>query len=338
MPCFHPLKAWQSIKPNENGKYPVFFTPSEKPHFYKEIQIPCGQCVGCRLERSRVWAVRCIAEKHLHDQACFITLTYNPAQSLQRQTTLVPKDYVDFMKRFRERVAPQKVRFFHCGEYGSEGGRPHHHAIIFGYDFIEDRKLLTLSNGLPVYRSPLLEELWPFGFSSIGEVTFESCAYVARYIMKKQTGKGSDDFYKGKVPEYVTMSRRPGIGKGFFDLYGASIYANDSLVIRDGLKVRPPRYFDQLYEANHQEQFQKVKERREQKRDEKVCRDFKHRDQVRRLRKQTSLERGHGDSGLAAQWLAERPEVITENEQRELVKYSQVKQLKRGLENGTSDL
>lgn len=338
MSCFHPLKAWQSVRPNENGKFPVYFSPSSRIEMYKEIQIPCGQCVGCRLERSRIWAVRCMAEKHLHKECCFLTLTYNTAQSEQRQTDLVPKDFVDFMKRMREKISPVKVRFFHCGEYGTEGGRPHHHVIIFGYDFAEDRKLFTLSNGLPIYRSLTLEKLWPFGFSSIGDVTFESCAYVARYIMKKQTGKDAEDYYKGKHPEYVTMSRRPGIGKGFYDLYGDSLYARDQLVIRDGLKVRPPRYFDQLFEANHPAEFQTVKKKREEKRDEKIRSDFERLCQDRDIRKQVALERCNGDSGMVAKWFADRPETITENEQRELVKLAQSKQLKRGFENGCTDL
>ncbi len=202
------------------------------PHHYHAIQLPCGQCSGCRLERSRSWAVRCVHEASLHDENCFITLTFNnhyldPIGSLDKRTFQL------FMKRLRKEIAPGKVRFFHCGEYGSKMKRPHHHACLFGFDF-PDKWLFDTREGVDLYRSPMLERLWPFGFSTIGEVTFESAAYVARYISKKINGELAPAHYArvdhktgemfSILPEYITMSLRPGIAGAWFDKFEGDVF------------------------------------------------------------------------------------------------------------------
>ena len=105
-------------------------------------------------------------------------------------------------------VPTQGVRFFHCGEYGELLYRPHYHACLFGFDF-SDKVLWSTRGGVRLYRSKILEKLWTFGFSTIGDVTFESAAYVARYCTKKITGDKADEHYNGRSPEYVTMSRPP---------------------------------------------------------------------------------------------------------------------------------
>jgi hypothetical protein len=127
MACTRPLNAYQM----PSGK--IFFTPSRGAKF---IQLPCGQCIGCRLAHSRDWATRCVHEAHMHDHNCFITLTYSP-ENLPEGGTLVRKHFTDFMKRLRKALAVDdiSIRFFGCGEYGSKLERPHYHAIIFGYDF-----------------------------------------------------------------------------------------------------------------------------------------------------------------------------------------------------------
>ena len=170
--------------------------------------VACGQCVGCRLERSRQWAIRCVHESQMHEQNCFITLTYSD-EFLPENGSLQLKHFQDFMKRLRFHVGGG-IRFFHCGEYGEENGRPHHHAIIFNHDFA-DKKVWKTNNGVVLYRSKILEELWPYGFATVGCVSFESAAYVARYITKKVNGDMADSHYLGREPEYITMSRRPGV-------------------------------------------------------------------------------------------------------------------------------
>lgn len=155
------------------------------------------------------------------------------------------------MKRLRKRYGP--VRFYMCGEYGDDLQRPHYHACLFGVSFHEDRKLWKSSNGFSLYRSPTLEILWPYGFSTIGELTFDTAAYTARYIMKKVTGSLAEPHYQkvdpetgevtSLVPEFNKMSLRPGVGKQFFDKYKTDIYPNDYLVV-NGVKSKPPRYYD----------------------------------------------------------------------------------------------
>jgi hypothetical protein len=216
------------------------------------MTIPCGYCIGCRLEKSRQWAMRCVHEAQGHEYNCFITLTFNP-QSLKARGTqsLRKRDFQLFIKRLRKKYG-KNIRYLHCGEYGSKLGRPHYHACIFGFNF-PDKKPWRGS----LFRSAQLERLWPYGYSSIGELTFESAAYVARYVVKKRYGKDARQFYtkvdpntgltEQVTPEYATMSRRPGIGSLWFDKYYADAYPKDSISIR-GRKSRPPRYYDKRYE------------------------------------------------------------------------------------------
>lgn len=235
MPCYHPLAAWYAQTRGESGKRPITFRFNEG---YKDrpIQVPCGTCLGCRLERAREWAVRCMHEAALHEENCFVTLTYDDAH-VPAGRSLRPGDFVKFMKRLRHK-APG-VRFFQCGEYGEKLGRPHHHAVLFGCGF-GDREFYRERNGVRLDTSRELAELWPFGFSTVGEVTFESAGYVARYTLKKV---GRSLPFEGRVSEYLTMSRRPGIGRGWIDRFMKDVYPSDELVV-NGHVTKPPRYYD----------------------------------------------------------------------------------------------
>ena len=200
MPCYYPLEGWKSKNVNESGKRSVVFKRSEGFEDMP-VRVPCGQCHGCRLERSRQWALRCVHEAQLHDQSSFITLTYDD-EHLPEGATLVKRDFQLFMKRLRKALHPIKIRYFMCGEYGENAfqgtfsqdkrrratqekhlqqykisalGRPHYHAIIFGYDF-PDREYLETRNGNHLFYSPMLEQIWDKGFNTIGNVTFESAA------------------------------------------------------------------------------------------------------------------------------------------------------------------
>lgn len=239
MPCFHPLQGYRSRSAGVSGKFPVVFNVSKG---YKDlpVSVPCGQCVGCRLERSRQWAIRCVHEASLYDRNCFLTLTLSDAY-LPAGGTLDKSLFPKFMKRLRKRFPRERIRYFHCGEYGELYGRPHYHACVFGFDFA-DKYQWAVRKGFPVYRSPVLESLWPFGNCEIGSVTFESAAYVARYIMKKITGPLAEAHYSGRQPEYVTMSRRPGIGKPWLDKFGSEVFPEDSVLVR-GRLMKPPRFY-----------------------------------------------------------------------------------------------
>lgn len=252
MGCFHPIyMIKKGLK--DNGKQDLIFatqvssnlglSTDELQKRYKDriVPIPCGKCLGCKLSYSRDWAVRCVLESLDHSCNSFITLTYNDASCPKR---LVKKDFQDFMKRFRARHPGLEIRFFACGEYGSLNGRPHYHAVIFGYDF-PDKMPLTKSDKNMLYTSDELSSLWQFGISSIGEVSLESCAYVARYSMKKASSS--------KVDEFLLMSRRPGLGASWFLDHKDIVYLSDHIYGKFGKShvASVPRYFDKLAEREN---------------------------------------------------------------------------------------
>ena len=265
MTCYHPLTAYVSLNHvTENGKKLICFSTPEGFDQYEEIKLPCGNCIGCRLERSRQWAVRCVHEALLHDKNCFVTLTYNdkylhPSGDLK----FCKRDFVLFMKKLRRRFG-SGIRFFHCGEYGSKFQRPHHHVILFGFDF-DDKVLFRRDrSGFNLYRSSILEQLWPYGISCIGACSFESVAYVARYVTKKVNGDAAYEHYYGRSPEYLTMSRRPGIGHDWL-IKNPEIYNYDEVVIRNGLKCRPPAYYDRIFDSIAPDFMENLREERKVK-------------------------------------------------------------------------
>jgi len=276
MPCYKPRAVSQKgIKPN--GKQSISFDITKGG---KIIFIPCGQCIGCRLERSRQWAIRCVNEAKQYDKNIFITLTY---KDMPKDNSLNKRDFQLFMKKLRKANGP-KIRFFHCGEYGEQCsvcgnnkdnckklnthkfvstlGRPHHHACIFNFDFSDKVFYDVSKKGEPLYTSLKLTEMWGHGYALIGAVTWESAAYVARYVTKKITGNAADAHYGNKLPEHVTMSNRPGIGKNFYEKYYSDIYPYDEIVMRDGKSFKPPKYYDKQLEIENPEALQTIKQRR----------------------------------------------------------------------------
>jgi hypothetical protein len=257
MACFHPLQAFQT----SDGS--IIFS-ERKGDVVRSLSLPCGQCRGCRLERSRQWAVRCMHEASLHEQNCFITLTYDN-DHCPTDRSLNYGDYQRFMKRFRKRFKDSTIRFYMAGEYGEKFERPHFHACIFGFNFPDRTLWKRTPSGALIYRSKLLEDLWPFGYSSIGDVTFESAAYVARYVMKKRTGKGVGDHYettdfetgeiKDRVPEFNRMSLKPGIGYEWYRKFSSDIYPHDYVVI-NGRESRPPKFYDKKFADDFPEEFE----------------------------------------------------------------------------------
>lgn len=250
---------------NKSGRRSIVFNPSQG---FRDlpITVPCGQCIGCRLERSRQWAIRLVHEKQLHEASGFLTLTYDP-KHLPKHGSLHKKHFQDFMKRYRFWVDHLRLKFFHCGEYGENFGRPHYHAIIFGHDFHDKVPKFKTPRGDIIYTSAKLQELWTHGQVSTANVTFESAAYVARYVTKKITGEKALDHYNvinketGEIlqersPEYTTMSN--GLGKNWFTKYHKDVFPHDEVVLR-GLKMKPPKYYSKLYEIAYPEDFQRIK-------------------------------------------------------------------------------
>jgi len=191
--------------------------------------------------------VRCMHEAKCHEESSFVTLTYDDGH-LPSDGSLDRKAFRLFMDRLRKHVGYAKVRYFHCGEYGERSGRPHYHAILFGY-WPSDARRLASGKDYPLWSSVELGELWPLGHAVVGQVTFESAAYVARYVVKKITGDAAKAHYQGREPEYATMSRRPGIGKLWLEQFGDDVYPADEVIAR-GHASRPPRFYDKLYEAS----------------------------------------------------------------------------------------
>jgi len=266
MPCYKPITGYRGRKAGPSGKTAIVFKVEDSCGI--KLQLPCGRCIGCRLERARQWAVRLTHEAQLHGDSLFLTLTYND-EHLPADGNLNKKHFQDFMKRLRWQHRDKQIKFFHCGEYGERFTRPHYHACLYGINF-DDRVRYSERNGIPLDYSKQLEELWGKGFASVGELTFESAAYVARYCTKKVTGLQAAEHYQrvtpyGELvevePEYVTMSRRPGLSKTWFDQYADEVYPSDEVISR-GHPAKPPRYYDKLYEAAHGLEFANVKKNR----------------------------------------------------------------------------
>ena len=280
MPCYRPLDAYIIAGRTKNGKQQISF--KRENNWIEAIKLPCGQCIGCKLLRSVNWAVRCEHEMTLHEDNCFITLTYDDIH-LPKDHSLNKYHFTNFMKRLRKDISPKKIRYFMCGEYGDQTWRPHYHAILFGYDFPDKYRIQSVDVDNPYYISPQLNKLWPKGNHMIANATFETAAYVARYCTKKITGDLADEHYKRTimdfddatgeiyeyfetelVPEYATMSRRPGIGKAWYDTYKNDCYPSNYL-IRNGNKLPIPRYYDKLLEREDEVRHAQIKFSRKMK-------------------------------------------------------------------------
>lgn len=265
MVCFKPLHAKKVHFVADTGelKSKLVFPPEWQGHFRQSLAVmqahpqytcvACGQCIGCRIDRSKDWAHRCMHELQFHEQACFVTLTYDDAH-LPRDGSLVYDHFQRFFKRLRYSLGGKKVKYYMCGEYGDVTKRPHFHFILFGHDF-DDKVLYKSSRGHRLYNSQSLSDLWRCGHAVIGDVTFESCAYVARYILKKVNGKKADGAYTrtdstGKSykisPEFTHMSQ--GIGKRWCEKYVDDCLPSGYIVF-NGKKARLPKFYCKRFEV-----------------------------------------------------------------------------------------
>lgn len=269
MPCYHPITAYPSLRLNKNYKREMVFSPSlgqsDKPKL-----LPCGKCIGCKRERGLQNAIKCQHEVDMYLEdgraSSFITLTYSDDHP-SRLWSLNKRDFQLFMKRLRKnhQASPSDpIRYFMCGEYGDKFERPHYHAILFGFQF--DDMVEFIKDGQVMYKSEKLDRLWydektgnNFGDATIGDVTFESISYIADHVIKVLTNnqvtgeKVADNHYCGRQPEFCLRSLRPGIGKRWYKKYGAQMYNYDYIEVRPGIKHKPPRYYDKMYEKETSE-------------------------------------------------------------------------------------
>lgn len=237
MSCYRPLPAYVTA----GGEVKIGYHGAA----LRDLELPCGRCIGCKQARLRSWSIRIMHEASMHDVNCFLTLTYAD-KWLPKSLSLEYEDFQKFMKRVRKSLG--KVRFFCSGEYGENYRRPHWHAIFFGLDF-PDR--VAFLNGM--FSSLICEKLWGKGNVVIGTVTAASAAYVAGYTLKKVHGAAAAEHYEDVVdlstgelssrrPEMLTMSRRPGIGANWYAKYAGDLFPLDHAVM-DGKVSKVPRYY-----------------------------------------------------------------------------------------------
>lgn len=275
MPCYHPRTAWRSREVNANGKRPLVFSRA-KGQPGSQLEIPCKNCIGCRLDNARSWAIRLTHERPYHELACFLTLTYND-HFLPKDGSLDKTHMQLFFKRLRwyhhyNNPDAPKIKYFMCGEYGGNTFRPHYHAIVFGLDFADKRKHNKGKRGDQIYTSEKLNELWGMGYCWIGSVTTKSAGYVARYSLKKVNGESALAHYQrvntetGEVfpiiKEYLAASQ--GLGLAHFEEYHQQMYLRDSVIV-DGKEAPIPKYYDRKLESLNQQWLEDIKEKRKQK-------------------------------------------------------------------------
>ena len=272
LPCYAPLEGF--VHRSTGG---LTFRRDESNG--NKMSVACGQCLGCREDRSKMWAGRISHEAQLYDDNCFITLTYDDEHMPRLWTgvdapgTLVKEHFQKFMKRLRKRFYPRKIRYYQCGEYGDKLERPHFHACLFNFRFY-DEELLGHNNGNPLFTSEVLQDLWPYGFSTIGDLTFDSAAYVARYCFKKVNGRNHADHYLRVddygvaywlEPEYATMSRRPGIGKDWYEEFKSDVFPSDDFPVPGkGVYKKAPRYYETILASEDPGMHEEVKKVRKQ--------------------------------------------------------------------------
>lgn len=228
---------------------------------------PCGVCIECRLNYSRSKAVRCLHELQFWDSASFITLTYDP-DSLPFNDgailpTLVKRDLQLFWKRLRKKLG-RPISYMACGEYGDERQRPHYHAILFGEDFQSDREFYKTDNGISLYTSETLSDVWQHqGMCVIGDVTFDSANYVAGYTVKKLSGKLAIEQYDdlGRIPPFGAMSKNPAIGKRWIEKYLDEAVQFDTVIV-NGAEQMLPRYYDEYLKKWCPQTYKDIKSKR----------------------------------------------------------------------------
>ena len=228
------------------------------------VDIPCGRCVFCRLKTAFGKTVRITHEAQCWDVASFLTLTYSP-ENLRYSIKGVPtltrgqkSDMTLFLKRLRKYLDKLKVKYFQCAEYGETTFRPHHHVILYGFDFSHNRE--PISNTL--FRSPDLDNLWRLGACAIGNVSWDSAAYVASYCVKKLTGPDAQATYDEAaiLPPYMTSSL--GLGLPWIQRWHDQVYPRDRIIVK-GHSCKPPRYYDQWLEKTNPEMYYRVRKKRE---------------------------------------------------------------------------
>lgn len=266
--------------------------------------------MDCRIDRQRDWATRCAHEAACHDHNWFVTLTYAP-EHLPANLSVSKEEHQRFMKRLRKNTG-QEVRYFMCGEYGSQNQRPHYHYLLFGLDLADTipwrRQGSPSGKFYQIYRSATLEKAWSKGHVELGEVNYKTAAYCAGYVRKKITGEALDevdpetglkpyqlyDSETGEVidrcSEFAYMSRRPGIGVNFYAKYREQMARLGHCVI-DGHRVPIPRFYLSRLAEDYPEAAARIRAANAERATERIAGDTLERTRQRQDHRRLVAER-----------------------------------------------
>lgn len=273
--CEATTHEWIAVSKKDAERYPIAPTVRAIPRDWL-MMINCGKCLDCRLKLARDWANRCILEADQYEDNYFLTLTYedsclpmvHPAtgEALDH-ATLFKNDVTQFLKSLRwhwsEYFGHVGIRFFMAGEYGDLSMRPHYHMIVFNLP-IPDLKVYKKSALEDTYyTSDIINRIWHKGYVVIGHVTQASAGYTARYTLKKINQPS--DYYDtlNILPEYVNMSRRPGIARNWYDKNKDLLFKQGfvSFATSDkGVRIYPGRYFKSLYKNENEADYLRFSE------------------------------------------------------------------------------
>ena len=279
--CFRPLYAYRDDLKGDikflSGS--LAFSQWKNGNYPWKMLIPCGKCVGCRLDYASKWSMRCQLEASCWNDNYFITLTYDDEHLPVRKhkvvdketgevikdefvATLVPEHFTKFIKDLRRyydyHFHHQNIRFFGCGEYGSKSWRPHYHIILFNCPILDLKEHTKNFRGDVLYTSELLSSIWKNGFVTVGECNYETCSYVARYTLKKQGISQLEYDDRGIEREFVRCSRMPAIGDTYFSKHVDEIKLTDNIILPHNgspLVFKPPRYFEKYLSDSEKEEL-----------------------------------------------------------------------------------
>ena len=285
MTCYNPTtiylrKSFPINKPDEDTLHELNTPKFSYRKNYYEVKVPCGKCEGCKLDHANEWATRIFCEMKYHKEACFVTLTYNNEKlpiNDKGYPTLKKRDVQLFFKRLSKKYP--NIRKLYCGEMGPKTHRPHYHCIILGYKPKDLKVYKTNHKEQILWKSKELQKIWGKGFVVIGDCNYETACYVARYVQKKagiekrQTEYYYDIFGKkrrkyikvnetGQEPEFIEMSRKPGIGYQYWQDNKELIKQQNGILVKCNDKIilkKLPRYYKKLWEAENWEEYHQNK-------------------------------------------------------------------------------
>lgn len=251
MPCRSPLTGYKA--PDGSIK---FGDRSSTLGRFGLLTFRCGVCRDCRLHRAREWAIRCYHEGQLHEESCFLDLTFR-----DEPPTVSKRDLQLFFKRLRKSLPGIKLRYFAVGEYGEQFERPHYHVVLFGWNPKDRYPWRRSPKGTLLYRSPHLERVWTAGHVTVSDITEEAAGYAARYTLKKINGDRAEEHYGGRHPEFNLSSNK--LGLGWIEKYYRDIWPKNDFVVFKGKECPVPRYYFKWLEQHHPELADEVREKRE---------------------------------------------------------------------------